>query len=246
MVRIRLRRVGAKNQPSFRIVAADKESPRDGRFLENLGHYNPRTEPATVQVDEARLFHWLRHGAQPSNSVRKILKPLGTWDRWERFKAGEDLDTLLEEAKESFARVDPRTRRDDLIGKRPLKKAAKEKKQPAEKAPAEEEPAPEEPEIEEPTEEEPPTEAVEEDIAEPEAEAEEEVEPEAEEAETEETTEESSEEEEEPSEEPSEETSEEEEAPEESSEETSEEEEAPEEDDENASEENEEEEQEKS
>ena len=237
MVRIRLRRVGSKNQPSYRIVAADKESPRDGRFLENLGHYNPRTEPSTVQVDEARLFHWLRHGAQPSNSVRKILKPLGTWDRWERFKAGEDLDTLLEEAKESLARVDPRTRRDDLIGKRPLKKAAKEKKEPVEKAPAEEEPAPEEPEIEEPTEEaEPPAEAVEEDIAEPEAEAEEEVEPEAEEAESEETTEETSEEEEEPPEEPSEETEE----------ETSEEEEVPEEDDEQTSEEDEEEEEEKS
>jgi small subunit ribosomal protein S16 len=88
MVRIRLRRVGARHQPSYRIVAADRESPRDGRFLEVLGHYNPRTEPSTVQVDEARLFHWLKNGAQPSESVSKVLNTLGTWERWERYKAG--------------------------------------------------------------------------------------------------------------------------------------------------------------
>jgi small subunit ribosomal protein S16 len=134
MVRIRLRRVGSKNQPSFRIVAADKESPRDGRFLENLGHYNPRTEPATIEVDETRLFHWLRHGAQPSDSVLQILKPLGTWDRWERFKAGEELEMLLEEAKVNAYQVDPRTRRDDLILERRTKKVQKKASPPAEKA----------------------------------------------------------------------------------------------------------------
>ena len=161
MVRIRLRKVGLKNQPSYRIVAADKESPRDGRFLENLGHYNPRTEPATVKVDEARLFHWLKHGAQPSDSVRKILTPLGTWDRWDRFKAGEDLETLLEEAEASTPVVDPRTRRDDLAVEQRPKKAKKKGKQPAEKEPAakaepaEEEPAEEVPAEKEPAEEEP-------------------------------------------------------------------------------------------
>mgnify|MGYP006296246375 FL=1 len=65
MVRIRLRRVGARNQPSYRIVVADKESPRDGRFLEIIGHYNPRTEPSTIVVDEDRLYHWLGNGASP-------------------------------------------------------------------------------------------------------------------------------------------------------------------------------------
>ena len=101
MVRIRLRRVGARNQPSYRIVAADKESPRDGRFLENLGIYNPRTEPSTVEINEERLFHWLKNGAQPSDAVVKALKPIGTWDRWERFKSGEDIALLLEEAEAS-------------------------------------------------------------------------------------------------------------------------------------------------
>jgi len=122
MVRIRLRRVGSRNQVSWRIVAADRESPRDGRFLEILGSYNPRTKPATVLVDEARLFHWMTHGAVPSDSLLKILKPIGSWDRLERFKQGEDLDKLVQEAKAGLATIDPRTRRDDLVGQRSAKK----------------------------------------------------------------------------------------------------------------------------
>jgi small subunit ribosomal protein S16 len=122
MVRIRLRRVGARSQPSYRIVATDRRSPRDGRFLEILGHYNPRTEPASVSVDEARLFHWLKNGAQPTDSVRSALNALGTWDRWTRYKAGEDLDTLVAEAEAAVVEVDPRTRRDDFSRSRPSKK----------------------------------------------------------------------------------------------------------------------------
>ncbi len=98
MVRIRLRRVGAKKQPSYRVVAANKESPRDGRFLEILGHYNPRTEPATINLKEDRIFDWMMKGAQPSDSVKQIFTTIGLFDRYERFKAGEDLDALLEEA----------------------------------------------------------------------------------------------------------------------------------------------------
>jgi small subunit ribosomal protein S16 len=123
MVRIRLRRVGARHQPSFRIVVADRESPRDGRFLEIIGNYNPRTEPSTVFVDEARLFHWMQHGAQPSDSVRQVLSSLGTWDRWSRVKAGESLEAILEEGKGAFPAVDPRTDRTDKAGSRPSKKA---------------------------------------------------------------------------------------------------------------------------
>ena len=77
MVRIRLRRVGAKGQPSYRLVAADKESPRDGRFLENLGFYNPRTHPATIQLKEDRIYEWLSKGAQPSDSAFQVLKSAG-------------------------------------------------------------------------------------------------------------------------------------------------------------------------
>jgi small subunit ribosomal protein S16 len=124
MVRIRLRRVGAKHQPSYRIVVAEKESPRDGRFLEIIGHYNPRTEPATIVVDEDRLYHWLSNGAQPSDSLLQVLKSRGSWDRWLRFKQGEDLQKLLAEAESSQTKVDPRTRRDDLLEQQQSKKAA--------------------------------------------------------------------------------------------------------------------------
>ncbi|MCL6431619.1 MAG: 30S ribosomal protein S16 [Anaerolineae bacterium] len=81
MVKIRLRRVGAKKQPSYRIVVADSRSPRDGRFLETIGHYNPRTEPPTVHIDEERALHWLRQGAQPTEVVAKMLRSLGIMDR---------------------------------------------------------------------------------------------------------------------------------------------------------------------
>jgi len=69
VVRIRLRRIGSKGQPSYRIIVADVEAPRDGRFLEVVGFYNPRTKPETVQVNEERVLHWLRLGAQPSESI---------------------------------------------------------------------------------------------------------------------------------------------------------------------------------
>ena len=142
MVRIRFRRVGSRNQPSYRIVAADKESPRDGKFLEILGHYNPRTEPSTVVVDEGRLFHWMSHGAQPSDAVLSALRSGGTWERWERYKGGESLETLLAEAEAGKTEVDPRTRRDDLTGKSKKKSKKKtEVEEPAEEAKQEETPA---------------------------------------------------------------------------------------------------------
>jgi small subunit ribosomal protein S16 len=114
MVRLRLRRIGAKKQPSYRVVAADKEAPRDGRFLEILGHYNPRTEPSTIILQEDRIFHWLSVGAQPSDSVARLFKQMGTDERFVRFKNGEDVEKLMEEYEkvEASRKVDTRTRRD--------------------------------------------------------------------------------------------------------------------------------------
>ena len=77
MVRIRLRRTGKKKQPSYRVVVADSESPRDGRFIEILGHYNPRTEPPTVEIDADRARYWLSVGAQPSDPVVRLLRKIG-------------------------------------------------------------------------------------------------------------------------------------------------------------------------
>ena len=99
MVRIRLRRIGQRHQPSYRIVVADVESPRDGRFLEVIGSYIPTTEPFTFEVQEDRVFDWMSKGAQPSDSVAKLFQITGVLDRYERFKKGESLETLLEEAK---------------------------------------------------------------------------------------------------------------------------------------------------
>jgi small subunit ribosomal protein S16 len=101
MVRLRLRRIGLKGQPTYRIVAADKESPRDGRFLEILGFYNPRTEPATIHMNEDRVFHWMKNGALPTESVAQVFKVSGTDERFERFKKGEAVDVLLKEAEEA-------------------------------------------------------------------------------------------------------------------------------------------------
>ena len=99
MVRIRLRRVGLKNQPTYRLVAADKESPRDGRFLEILGFYNPRTNPITLEMKEDKIYEWMSKGAQPTESVLKLFNSVGVMDRFSRFKSGEAVEKLLAEAK---------------------------------------------------------------------------------------------------------------------------------------------------
>ncbi|HNR01299.1 MAG TPA: 30S ribosomal protein S16 [Anaerolineaceae bacterium] len=101
MVRIRLRRTGQRHQPSYRIIVADKESPRDGRFLEIIGNYIPTTEPFTFEVKEDRVYEWMKKGALPSDSVMKLFKIAGVLDRYERFKNGEPLETLLAEAKKA-------------------------------------------------------------------------------------------------------------------------------------------------
>jgi small subunit ribosomal protein S16 len=77
MLKIRLMRMGMKGAPSYRVVVADSRSPRDGRIVENIGWYNPRTEPSTVKIDEARARHWLGVGAQPSDTVLRLLRIAG-------------------------------------------------------------------------------------------------------------------------------------------------------------------------
>ena len=87
MVKLRLMRRGKKKQPTYRVVAADSRSPRDGRFIEILGHYNPRTEPTTVVIDNDKAVAWLRQGAQPTETVRKLLQTTGAWDEFAGTKA---------------------------------------------------------------------------------------------------------------------------------------------------------------
>lgn len=110
MVRIRLTRVGLKGQPSYRIVVTDKRKARDSKALETIGWYNPRTRPSTEKIDEGRALYWLSVGAQPSDSVNRILQRLGTLDRFARLKDGEEIEALVKEAEENLAELpDPRT-----------------------------------------------------------------------------------------------------------------------------------------
>jgi len=78
--RIRLRRLGANKRPFYRVVVADQRSPRDGRFIENIGKYHPLEDPSLIEIDEERALHWLRVGAQPSAQVRNLMSKVGIWD----------------------------------------------------------------------------------------------------------------------------------------------------------------------
>ena len=76
-VRVRLTRVGSKKNPIWRVVVSDQRSPRDGRFIETIGHYNPQTDPSTIVVDEERARHWITQGAQPTRTVAGLLRTKG-------------------------------------------------------------------------------------------------------------------------------------------------------------------------
>ena len=80
MVKIRLRRMGRRNRPFYRVVVADSRSPRDGKFIDIIGHYNPLTDPATISIDGEKALKWLKYGAQPTDTVRSLLVKLGIMD----------------------------------------------------------------------------------------------------------------------------------------------------------------------
>ncbi len=86
MVKIRLRRVGTKNKPSYRLVVVDSQSPRDGAFISIIGHYNPLTDPETVVIDEEKALHWLRQGAQPTATAARLLSKLGITEKFKTIK----------------------------------------------------------------------------------------------------------------------------------------------------------------
>lgn len=109
MVSIRFARVGLKGQPEYRIVVADSRRSRGGKYLEIIGHHNPRTRPSTDNVDEARALYWLGVGAQPTEAVQSVFKRTGTFARFDRMKKGESVEALVAEANANKVTVDPRT-----------------------------------------------------------------------------------------------------------------------------------------
>ena len=94
-VKLRLMRMGKKKQPTYRVVAADARSPRNGRFIEIIGTYEPRQDPSVIKIDNERAVHWLQHGAQPTERVAKLLKISGAWTE----HTGETVDAAVPEAK---------------------------------------------------------------------------------------------------------------------------------------------------
>ncbi len=86
MVKIRLRRVGAKSKPSYRLVVADSRAPRDGAFINIIGHYNPLTDPETVVINEEKALHWLRQGAQPTATAARLLTKAGIIEKFKTVK----------------------------------------------------------------------------------------------------------------------------------------------------------------
>ena len=86
MIKLRLRRMGAKKQPSYRIVAAESTAPRDGAFIETIGHYNPVTDPATINVDEEKALKWLMNGAQPTETVARLFTRVSIMEKFQAAK----------------------------------------------------------------------------------------------------------------------------------------------------------------
>ena len=107
MVRIRLRRMGLKRQPTYRIVVTDGRKARNGSYIEVIGHHNPRTRPSTDEIEDDRALYWLSVGAQPSDAVQRLMKRTGTWDRYQRLLKGETMESLVEEANVAKAAAEP-------------------------------------------------------------------------------------------------------------------------------------------
>lgn len=91
-VKLRLKRMGSKKRPYYRVVAADSRSPRDGRFIENVGTYNPITDPAEIKIDEALALKWLNNGAIPTDTVRDLLKSQGVMEKFHNEKMAKKTD----------------------------------------------------------------------------------------------------------------------------------------------------------
>ncbi len=150
-VKIRLKKMGSKKRPFYRLIAADSRSPRDGRFLETLGHYNPMTEPAEVKIDEDKVYKWLGNGAQPTINAANLIKAQGIIERWELVQTGltiAEVKAKIEErrTKQPKAQNKEKTKLSKKAiaaakkAEEEAAKAAEEEAKPAE-APAEEAPA---------------------------------------------------------------------------------------------------------
>jgi small subunit ribosomal protein S16 len=153
MVKIRLMRMGAKKRPFYRVVVADSRSPRDGRFIENIGRYHPLADPSVIEIDEDRALHWLGVGAQPSDSVRVLLDKAGIWAKFssaptEKPKAGARTAAARASAQKAAAK--PPAPAEPAAAKGPAAEEPPAEEPPAEESAAAPEEAPSEPPPESP------------------------------------------------------------------------------------------------
>jgi small subunit ribosomal protein S16 len=134
LVKLRLRRVGKKKQPVYKIVAADSRASRNGKFIESIGQYNPLVNPMIITLKEDRLFTWLKNGAQPTDTLRSLLQRKGLWMKWGLMKKGAD-EAAISTAMEKWQTLQAEKLQRDADRKM-RRKAAKKKKAAAEAAPA--------------------------------------------------------------------------------------------------------------
>ena len=135
-VRLRLRRIGKKKQPYYRIVAIDSRAARDGKYLENVGTYNPRTEPATIALNAERTLYWLDNGAKPSDTVRSILSRQGVLLQRHLRKRGLDSMQIEEQMKNWQVAQDDRRKRLDALREQRKREGKKKKKEENQAEPA--------------------------------------------------------------------------------------------------------------
>jgi small subunit ribosomal protein S16 len=145
LVKLRLRRIGKKKQPIYKIVAADSRTARSGKFIDSIGQYNPLVNPIGITLNESKLFMWLKRGAVPTDTVRSLLQRQGLWLRWGLMKKGADEATIAAELEKWQALQAEKLQRES--DRKARRKAAKKKKAAADAVPApapaaEPEPAP--------------------------------------------------------------------------------------------------------
>jgi small subunit ribosomal protein S16 len=130
--------MGTKKRPFWRVVAIDTRSPRDGRFIDIVGYYNPMVEPPQIKMDDDKVYHWLNKGALPSEKVRQLFKKLGLMERWQLMKKGvkiHELDAVIEAKRAKQPKAEPGKEKKKRPGKKKAAKAAAtEKAAAAEKA----------------------------------------------------------------------------------------------------------------
>ena len=143
MVKIRLMRVGKRKQPYYRVVVADSRSPRDGRIIENIGKYHPRSHPSFIEIDSERALHWLQNGAQPSDPVRVLMQKTGIWGQFTGEGPTEAMAPPPEKATPSKKKAAAAAEEAAAVAEAPPAEEAPaaEAEAPAEEAPAEEAPA---------------------------------------------------------------------------------------------------------